>query len=236
MAEPRKVIRDYRFEPEAALNKRKVVIAQEQRRYNDDPRLIVDGGNRVIPPYYPREPIPAGDELSPSGTFIAFEELDAELQALILAGGGGGAIRVREADGSPDIDPTDTITVPNDTLTAGAPGEAILDFNAFELREVFLEFSGQVAPGTAINIQTGVYAGAGSPATVRGDTNVTLPSSGATYADDGRIEITLNGQELEKGAGLGQQEAQWMSSTQIALSIRILPGNVLAVKAPFPTA
>lgn len=223
---PRKVIRDYRYEPEKALATRDALVAAEE---------AARGPEKVIPPYFPRRPIDSGDPFSRSGVLIAYEELDADLQATIGAGGGGG-VRVREADGNPDIDPTTIITVPNDTLTPGGPGEAILDFNAFELREVFLEFSATVAPGTAINVQTGVYAGAGSPATVRGDANVTLPAAGVTFADDGRIEITLNGQELEKGSGLGVREAQWVSSTQIALALRIQPGNVLAVKAPYPTA
>lgn len=120
MATPRKVIRDYRYEPEAALAKRKAVIAQQQKRYGDDPRVIVDGGRRVLPPYYPREPIDAGDAFSESGQKVAFSELDDELQALILAGGGGGDLRVRELDGSPDVDPVDDIRVPNGSIVAVA--------------------------------------------------------------------------------------------------------------------
>lgn len=88
MGEPRKVIRDYRFEPDKALAARKAVIAAEQARYRDDPRLIVDGGHRVVPPYYPREPINAGDEMSPGGTQVTLEELAPDVLAALAAGGG----------------------------------------------------------------------------------------------------------------------------------------------------
>ena len=235
MGTPRRVIRDYRFEPEAALRLRKAVLAQQQTRYGDDPRLVVDGGHRVLPPYYPREPIDSGDPFSPSGTQVAFSELDVELQALILAGSSGG-VRVRELDGSPDIDPTTIITVPNDTLTVGGAGEAVLDFNAFEMREVLLVFSALVAVGTAIDIQTGVYAGAGSPATVTNDINVTLPAIGATFKDDGRIMVLLNGQELNKGDGTGNGVAEWASATQLKFNVKIKSGGCVIVRAPFPTA
>jgi hypothetical protein len=229
-----RVIRDRQGEPYAEPDRvnTQAILAAEQARL----LRVHRRGGRALGPYGPRD-LMAGDPASPGGTKVTCDELHPSVFEDCLAPTpGGSGVRVREVDGSPDIDPTTIITVPNDTLSVGAPGEAVLDFNAFELREVFLEFSASVAPGTAINIQTGVYAGAGSPATVRGDTNVTLPASGAAFADDGRIEITLNGQELEKGAGIGLQEAQWVSSTQIAFSIRISPGNVVAVKAPFPTA
>jgi hypothetical protein len=236
VGEPRKVIRDYRFEPEKALETRKAVIAAQQKRHGDDPRVIVDGGRRVIPPYYPREPINAGDEMSPSGTKVEMSELADDVLAAISAGGGGSAVEVREADGTPSVNPTSTIIVPNDTLTPGGPGEAILDFNAFELREAVLgPFTALVAVGTAINVQTGVYAGVGSPVPVGGDTNVTLPASGAAFKDDGRIEVHLNGQELTKGDGSGNGEAEWVSSTQIKLNIKIKNKDQLLVRAPFPT-
>lgn len=66
---PDRVIRDYRFAPEEALDNRKTVID-----------AVADAKGPVIGPYYPREPIPAGDPLSSSGAKIAFDELDATLQ------------------------------------------------------------------------------------------------------------------------------------------------------------
>lgn len=153
--------------------------------------------------------------------------------------GGTGSIRVREVDGSPDIDPTTILTVPNDSLTVGGAQEAILTFPAasgFELREVLLTFTELVAPGTAINIQTGVYAGTNSPAAVDNDVNVTLPASGAAFKDDGRIEVHLNGQELAKGDGSGNGVAEWVSSTQIKLNLKIKNQGCVLVRAPFPTA
>lgn len=235
MGTPRKIIRDYRFEPDKALEVRKAVIASQQRRLGDDPRIIVDGGRRVIPPYYPREPINAGDEMSPSGTKVELSELADDVLAAI--GSGGSAIEVREADGSPSVNPTSIITVPNDTLTPGGPGEAILDFNAFELREVVIgQFTALVTPGTAINVQTGAYAGIGSPAPVTGDLNVTLPASGAAFKDDGRIEVLLNGQELTKGDGSGNGVAEWVSATQIKLGLKVKPKDEILIRAPYPTA
>lgn len=153
-----------------------------------------------------------------------------------LSTGAGGVLRVEEQDGSPSIFPTTKIVVPNDTLMTGGLGEAALDFNAFALREVVLTFSALVAAGTAINVQTGAYAGAGSPATIKGDVDVTLPAVGAAFAGDARIEIKLNGQELDKGDGTGNGIAEWVSSTQLKINLKIKPSGMVLVRAPFPTA
>ena len=221
---PRKVIRDYRFRPSEALELRDAVVEAEGEAQRHGP------GN-VIPPYYPRRPIPAGDPFSPSGTQVELSELADDVV------GAGSTLRVREVDGSPDVDSVDTITVPDGTLTDVGGGEVGLDFNAFELREVILgPFTALVAPGTAINIQTGVYAGAGSPVSLDGDLNVTLPGTGAAFKDDGRIEVHLNGQELTKGDGAGNGEAEWVSTTQIKVNIKIKVGGTVLVRAPFPTA
>lgn len=144
----------------------------------------------------------------------------------------GADFTIEELDGFPSVSPILKILVPNGSLTDNGAGEVELAWNLAELREVSLLFSAPSVPAaTAINIQTGVYAGAGSPATVTRDTNVTLPSSAAAFNDDGRIEITLNGQELEKGV-----DVLWVSTTQISISKIIYPGNVVIVKAPFPTS
>jgi hypothetical protein len=230
---PNRVIRDERFDPRRSLVTREALVAQK-RVDTSGPDCTRDPDGRVVTDYFPRKPQPAGDPSSPSGVKVELSELADDVLAAISSGGGG--VRVREVDGSPDIDPTTIITVPNDTLTLGGPEEAILDFNAFELREVVLTFSASVAPGTVFNIQTGVYAGAGSPAMVMYDTDVTLPASGAAFAGDGRIEVMLNGQDLKKGASGGAEEANWASSTQLSLAIRILPGNQVTIRAPFPTA
>jgi len=109
-----------------------------------------------------------------------------------------------------------------------------------QLLEVTLTFPDVVAPGTAFNIQDGTYAG-GGPAVVTGDTAalqppgapvILLPSVGTDFEDDGRIEVTLNGQELLRGRGLGFGEAQWVSSVQLALDRRIFTGNQVTVRAP----
>jgi len=125
-------------------------------------------------------------------------------------------------DGVNDVDPT-----------------AIDEFlgDPFVLREVVLgQFTASVPVTTAINIRTGVYAGAGSPVAVVGDTDITLPASGVAFRGDGRIEATLNGQDLTKGDGTGNGEIEWVSTTQVKLNIRIKPKDELLVRAPYPTA
>ena len=227
---PNRVINDERLNPSVSLVHRDAVVLSERERpiwCRERPRVVTD--------YYPRRPLPAGDPASPSGEKVELSELADDVIAAIGSGGGVTLI-VEEADGSPSISPTTQITVPNSTLTLGAPGEAVLDFNAFELREVVLTFSALVAVGTAINIQTGVYGGAGSPAVVDGDADVTLPTSGASFKGDGRIEVHLNGNELTKGDGSGNGEAEWVSSTQIKLNIKIKNKGAVLVRAPFPTA
>jgi hypothetical protein len=128
----------------------------------------------------------------------------------------------------------DTLVVP--ALGASNVQDAVDLLKSQELREVLLTFSATVASGTAINIQTGVYAGAGSPATVDNDTNVTLPTTGSKFKDDARIEVILNGQDLTKGDGSGNGEAEWVSTTQIKLSMKIKNLGEVMVRAPFPTA
>jgi len=189
---------------------------------------------RVIGPYT-RQPFMAGDPAGPGGVKVTCDELADDVLAKF--GTGTGSVRVREEDGSPDIDPVEILTVPNDSLTVGpGAGEATLDFNNFDIREVVLLFSETVAPGTAINIQTGVYVGAGSPATLKNDIDVTLTTTGAAFQDDGRIEVDLNGQELDKGNGSGNGVAEWVSTTQIKLSLKLKKQSMLRVRAPFPTA
>lgn len=122
------------------------------------------------------------------------------------------------------------------TLGASTVQDAIDTLKSQTFREVMLTFSAVVPVGTAINIQTGVYAGAGSPATVDYDTNVLFPASGAAFRDDARIEISLNGQELPKGDGTGNGVAEWASATQIKMAIPLKPFGELLIRAPYPTA
>lgn len=94
-------------------------------------------------------------------------------------------------------------------------------------REATLEFPDTVPAGTAINIQTGVYGG-GGPATVFGDT-ITLPATGAAFKGDGLIQVYLNGQNLYKGSGIGDETANWVSTTQIALDVVIKKFSIIKV-------
>lgn len=135
-------------------------------------------------------------------------------------------------------DPSDNTLILNDGVS-DVPTDQIDQFlgDPYVLREVVLgPFTAVVAVGTAINIQTGVYAGAGSPVAVAGDTNVTLPASGAAFRDDGRIEATLNGQDLTKGDGSGNGEIEWASATQVKLNIKIKVKDELLIRAPYPPA
>jgi hypothetical protein len=193
MAKPNRTFRDYRAEPEKALALRNAVIAVERAR---GPVIGTNLG-KVIPPYYPRQPIDAGDAFSPSGALVELSELADDVVSAIGTGGAGAA---------------------------------------FDLREVLLTFSALVPAGTAINVQTGAYAGAGSPAAVDNDTDVVLPTTGILFKDDGRIEVHLNGQDLSKGDGSGNGVAEWVSATQIKLNLKIKSGGSVLVRAPFPTA
>lgn len=135
-------------------------------------------------------------------------------------------------------DPSDNTLILNDGVNDVDP-TAIDEFlgDPFVLREVVLgQFTASVPVTTAINIRTGVYAGAGSPVAVVGDTDITLPASGVAFRGDGRIEATLNGQDLTKGDGTGNGEIEWVSTTQVKLNIRIKPKDELLVRAPYPTA
>jgi hypothetical protein len=101
-----------------------------------------------------------------------------------------------------------------------------------QLLEAVYVFPDEIAPNTSVNVQSGAYMG-GGPAVISGDL-LSLPSSGAVFRDDGRIFVLLNGQELLRGAFVGQGEAYWISATQIALNLplTVFPGNVLTIRVP----
>jgi hypothetical protein len=99
------------------------------------------------------------------------------------------------------------------------------------LREVTLKFPGPVAPGTAVNIQTGAYSG-GGPATLMGDvppTGVSLPPSALAFLNEGAITVLLNGQGLTKGV-----DVIWVSPTQVSFTMPLFANNEVTVTAPLP--
>lgn len=106
-----------------------------------------------------------------------------------------------------------------------------------ELREVVLVFSGatsSVPIDTTLNIQTGVYLGTGSPATVKGDATTTLPATSALFNGNAEVQVSLNGVLLDKG-GTGRCSVEWVSTTQLKLpGNRIFQNNKLAIRAPNP--
>lgn len=189
---PNRVIRGDRATPEQSLIRRDALVAAERAR-----TAIPEGIPRVVTDYFPRRPLPAGDPASPSGEYVAEEELDVDLRAKVNFAG--------------------------------------------QLMEIALTFPDQVPPGTAINIQDGTYS-TGGPASIEGDIPlvggpirsplVTLPPTGVEFKEDGRISVILNGQELERGDGSGNGDAEWVSPTQIRLVKIIYTNNVLIVRAP----
>lgn len=90
--------------------------------------------------------------------------------------------------------------------------------------EVVLTFPGAVVAGTAINVQTGVYAG-GGPADVDGDT-VTLPATAVEFDEDAKVEAFMNGNRLHKGTG---NDIQWASTTQVTLTNALRAGGKLII-------
>jgi hypothetical protein len=100
-------------------------------------------------------------------------------------------------------------------------------------REVVLTFNTPVPAMTVFNIQTGAYVG--GPATVTGDTTLALPIDGATFTAEGFVLVYLNGQSLTRQPGLGMGDgAQWVSSVQLALSVKLFAGDVVRVASPLP--
>ncbi len=95
-------------------------------------------------------------------------------------------------------------------------------------REVILTFPDTLPAGTSVNIQTGVYAG-GGPASIDGP-SLELPPTGEAFVDEGFIIVAHNGQILNKGKILGEDEAQWVSLTEIAFDRDILSGNTIGIR------
>lgn len=100
------------------------------------------------------------------------------------------------------------------------------------LREVVLTINASIPANTVINIQTGA---GGGPATVAGDSTILLPSTGAEFAAAGIIVVMQNGQSLIRGPGLGFGEAQWISSTQVAIARKLKAGEDIRVISPLPS-
>ena len=191
---PNRIIRGSQYNPEQSLNHRDAVVREERAKTSEK-----EGIPRVVTDYFPRRPLPAGDPSSPSGVYVAEEELDEDLRKKVNAAG--------------------------------------------QLLEVTLTFSGTLPPGMVFNIQTGVYPGPGSPATVEGDKPPTggpirsgvilLPPTGKEFKEDGRISVCLNGQELERSDGAANGDAEWVSSTQLRLPFKTIhTGNQVMVRAP----
>ena len=88
--------------------------------------------------------------------------------------------------------------------------------------EVILTFAENVSAGTAINIQTGAYAGQVLAPTVEGTTTLTLPS---TFNTDATIQVIMNGLELKKPGDVIRA-----SSTQLSLSDKIKKSHILKVR------
>ena len=108
-------------EPDAR-NTRAIVEAEQARLAS-----VHRKGGRVLGPYGPRDSM-AGDPASDGGTKVTCNELADDVLDKIAAGGGGGAIRVREFDGSPDVQPVDDIIVPNGTMISVAGSTVRLSF------------------------------------------------------------------------------------------------------------
>lgn len=64
------------------------------------------------------------------GYFLRFNAGSKPSWEEVTGGGGGGSIRVREADSSPNVSPVDTIVVPNGSLTDLGGGDVQLTFAA----------------------------------------------------------------------------------------------------------
>lgn len=88
--------------------------------------------------------------------------------------------------------------------------------------EVILTFNESVPSGTAINIQTGAYAGQVVPPTVEGSTTITLPTD---FNTDAKIQAILNGLDLKKGGDISRT-----SATQVTMSDKLKSGDILKVR------
>jgi len=89
-------------------------------------------------------------------------------------------------------------------------------------QEVILTFHERIPSGTAINIQTGAYAGQVIPPTVEGTTTMTLP---ADYNTNTLIQVILNGLEKKK-----PNDAARASATQLTFAARIRKNTILKVR------
>lgn len=100
---------------------------------------------------------------------------------------------------------------------------AVSGGSALVVQEVVITFAEKVPSGTAINIQTGSYAGQVNPPTVEGTTTLTLP---VTFNTDASLQVILNGSELKK-----PEDASRTSSTQLTLSDKVKNGAILKVRS-----
>ena len=88
--------------------------------------------------------------------------------------------------------------------------------------EVILTFKETISAGTAINIQTGAYAGQVLAPTVEGTLTLTLPSA---FNTDATHQVLMNGLELKKPGDVLRA-----SSTQLSFSDKIKVNHILKVR------
>ena len=87
--------------------------------------------------------------------------------------------------------------------------------------EVVLTLPDKLTSGTAINIQTGVYAG-GGPATVEGTATLTLP---VAFDTDALVQVIINGLEQKK-----PEDVSRTSSTQLTFSDKLKKNTIIKVR------
>jgi len=89
--------------------------------------------------------------------------------------------------------------------------------------EAILTLPDKLTSGTAINIQTGVYAG-GGPATITGSTTLTIP---VAFDTDALIQVLVNGKEQYKGAA---KDVFRSSSTQLTFNDDVKKDGIVKVR------
>jgi len=91
-----------------------------------------------------------------------------------------------------------------------------------------------IPAGDPLNINTGLFTGAGARTTsIASYGTVLLPGSGADFQTDDRIIIYRNGQLYSKGPNAGTpRDVYWVSTSQVAFNVNLQPNDTIYIRTP----
>jgi hypothetical protein len=124
-------------------------------------------------------------------------------------------------------------TLTKGSLISDIPPET-LDPTQIAVRLPWREYeiaSASVAAGDPVNVTTGSFTTAGAQTNTSTFGTPALPATGASFRDDNRVKVWVNGLIQQKNATAGK-DVYWISTTQMAFNYKLHKKDVIAWETP----